>query len=119
MCFGSFPNPIGMLISTLSPGDEVIILKGEGYPMVQDETCTLIWKVDGFSALTVDGIALSCQNLSDLIVTGNKYETYKVSPEAMQIWGEIVAANKEAQDSDSEPEIQPRFMWENFDSEPE
>jgi len=113
MCGGgmSYPNPIGERISQLKPGDQVIILKGEGSPAAWEETCTIIWKVSGYSALTADGIAISCQNLSDLIITGNHFEPYPVSPEAMQIWDEILAAQKDAQDSDTKPDwsIPPAF----------
>ncbi len=117
MCYNfmSFPNPIGVRISELQPGDEVIILKGEGYPAVQKETCTVIWKVSGYSALTIDGIRLSCNSLTDLIVTGNQFETYQVSPEAIQIWGEVQARKLE-EETGKDPD------WSvpvNFRSEPE
>lgn len=117
MCLGmSYPNPIGERISQLKPGDEIIILEGEGFPPVSKETCTLIWKIDRYSALTTDGISLSCTNVSDLIVTGNSFQTYDVSPEAMLIWGNILAARKEAQD----PEFQPDWsVPDPFPAEPE
>ena len=42
MCCGgmNYPNPLGLRISELKPGDEVIILKGEGSPAVAEETTT-------------------------------------------------------------------------------
>jgi hypothetical protein len=117
-----------MLISSLTGGTEVIILKGEGSPPVQQETCTVIWKVNGFSALTAEGIALSCQNVSDLIVTGNKYETYHVTAEALQIWGAAYAAKKaeealEAAENNTEsPDPTRKFRggdWDKLAPEPE
>lgn len=105
MCCGGsdFPNRIGVLISTLSGGDEVIILKGQGTPEVKKDTLTLIWKVDKFSALTVDGISLTCQNAQNLMVTGNSFETYEVSAKALLIWGETIASEKKAK-SPAEPD---------------
>lgn len=105
MCCGnSFPNPIGVRISELKSGDEIIILKGEGSPPVAKETATIVWKVRGYSALTVSGVSISCTNLSDLIVTGRQFETYHVTAEALHIWGEILAAQKEALDRDADPD---------------
>lgn len=100
MCCGgmNYPNPLGVRISTLKPGDEIIILKGEGYPAVAKETATIVWKISGYSALTVSGVSISCMNLSDLIVTGHRFETYQVNAEAMRLWGEVLAHRKEAQD---------------------
>ena len=106
MCCGgmNYPNPLGIRISELKPGDEVIILKGEGSPAVSKETATVIWKVDGYSALATNGTSISCMTISDLIVTGNHFQTYDVSPEAKQIWDEILVAQKEALDVDREPD---------------
>ena len=114
MCCGSpYPNGIGARISALQSGDEIIILKGEGTPPVAVETVTIVWKVDGFSALTAGGTALNCQNLSDLIPTGRRFETYQVTAEALQIWGEILASQKEARDGDAKPDwsIPPDFGY--------
>ena len=99
MCCGgmNYPNPLGIRISELKPGDEVIILKGEGSPAVAEETTTIIWKVSGFSALTVSGVSISCMTISDLITTDHQFETYHVTSEALRIWGEVLAVRKETE----------------------
>lgn len=112
MCYGSlYPNGIGARINALKSGDEIIILKGEGTPPVAVETVTIVWKVDGFSALTAGGTALNCQNMSDVILTGRRFETYQVTAEALHLWGEIIASQKEARDGDTKPDwsIPPAF----------
>ncbi len=102
-CGGMYPNFLGILISQLKPGDQVIILKGEGYPPVQNETTDIIWKVDLFSALTAGGISLNCMTISDLPLTGTSFEEYLVSEEAKAIWKDIQAL-KDSEEPDSEPE---------------
>ena len=118
MCCGgmNYPNPLGLRISELKPGNEVIILKGEGSPAVPKETATVIWKVDGYSALATNGTAISCMTISDLITTGRQFETYHVSAEALHQWGEILAARKEALGLDLEPDWS---VPDPFVSEPE
>lgn len=113
MCCGSFPNAIGVKISGLKRGDEVIILKGEGTPPVQKETVAIIWQVDGHSALTTDGVALSCQDLSDLIVTGRTHPTFSGTAETLLFWNKVQIARRE---EGVEPDWSERGT---FPSEPE
>lgn len=79
---GMYPNSLGILISELKRGDEVIITKGEGYPPVPEETRDLILQVAGFSALTAGGVTLTCDTISQLVATGNNFEITKITPEA-------------------------------------
>lgn len=102
-CGGMYPNILGILISQLKPGDQVIILKGEGIPPVQKETTDIIWKVDLFSALTAGGISLSCKTISDLPLTGISFEEFLVSDQAKAIWKEI-QDNLDSEEPESEPE---------------
>lgn len=118
-CVNFYPNSLGIRISELKPGDEIIILKGEGNPPVPKETATIVWKVSGFSALTVNGVSISCVNLSDLIVTGRQFETYHVTSEALRIWGEVLAARKEAEAAEAADSVPDWSIPPAFGSEPE
>lgn len=91
-------------IAKLRPGDEILILKGEGYLPVPRETFAVIAFVDGGSAICNDGTSISENCVSDLIPTGRRYETYKVNGEAMRLWGLVIAARKEARDRDAKPD---------------
>jgi len=106
------PSPLDEKISLLAQGDEVIVLKGEGFPPVLKETATVVWQVDGTTALTASGTKLTSGNISDLIVTGRRFETYFVNAEALRIWGEIVAARKEALDLEPDWSVSPPFPTE-------
>ncbi len=108
------PYTLDKKISLLVPGDEVIVLKGEGFPPVPRETATVVWKVDGVTALTASGTILTSGNISDLIVTGRSFETYFVSAEALHTWGQMVAAQKEAKDGQ-----EPDWTAGTFPTEPE
>ena len=92
---GWMPNSLGILISELKRGDEVIITKGEGYPAVPEDTRAIILEVDGFSALTVAGTMISCPCISQLVVTGNNFEITEISPEAQAILKEIAVRKAE------------------------
>jgi hypothetical protein len=98
-----YPTDLGIRISELKPGDEVIILKGEGYPAATEETTDIIWQVDRFSAFTAKGFRLSCKTNSDLIVTGRHFEEFLASDIAKAIWKEIQEDLK-SEDPESEPE---------------
>jgi len=91
-------------IAQLRSGDEIIILKGEGYLPVFEETEAIIAFVDGGSAICNDGTCISENCISDLIPTGRRYETYKVNGEAMRLWGLVLAARKEALDRAEKPD---------------
>lgn len=98
MCFCDpkpYPTALGIKISKLKPGDEVIVLQGEGCPPVAKETLTIIAAVKNYSALTVEGTVLCGQSVSDLIVTGKNITTYELSPEAQAILAEIKACEAE------------------------
>jgi len=94
MCCGRFdrPNSLGILISELKRGDEVIITQGEGYPPVQKETRDLVLQVARFSALTAGGVTLTCDTISQLVATGNCYEITTITPEAREFLA-MAAAN--------------------------
>ncbi len=103
MCFGSLPNGAGVEISTLKVGDQIIVLAGDGSPEFERDRVDIVWKVDGFSALTAGGIALSCQNVSKIVLTGNHFDDFLASPEAKAIW----------------KSVQERPSLDSFESEPE
>ena len=96
-------NAIDLLISRLQPGDQVIILRGEGSPPVLEETTAIIWKVKDDVALTTGGIRLSRRTISDLILTNISIEEYLVSKEAQAIWN-IVHDFVNSEEPESEPE---------------
>jgi len=56
------PNPYGQVIAGLKPGQIIIIAQGYGFPKTENPTSAVIWMVDGMSALTTDGIGLSCHD---------------------------------------------------------
>lgn len=85
-------------IANLRPGDEILILKGEGYLPVLQETAAIIAFVDGGSAICHEGTVISENCISDLILTDRHHESYEVNMEAMRIWNQVLAARKEAQD---------------------
>ena len=87
MCCGGiyFPTNLGLGISNLTPGDEIIILKGEGYPAVDKETVAIVWIVAGFSALCNDGTAISCLSNTDITTTGRHFEQFEISEAAKQM----------------------------------
>lgn len=88
MCCGG-PNEIGFDIAQLKTGDQIIILAGEGDPVVERDKIDIVWKKSGFSALTAGGIEISCWTISKVVRTGHHFEDYLVSAEAKAIWREI------------------------------
>lgn len=109
MCFHSFPNPLGIAISQLQTGDEIIVLQGEGTPEAAEDTLCVVVAVSGFSALTSTGISISCMNISDLIVTGRHFDEYEISEAAAAILAEIEEKRRqEAMIND----------WEHFPEDP-
>lgn len=113
---GSTVSNLSKKISKLNRGDEIIVLRGEGYLPVSKDTTLIVAFVDGGSAICHEGTVISENCISDLIITGRRFETYRVNAEAMLIWGNILAARKEAQD----PEFQPDWsVPDPFPAEPE
>lgn len=54
MSFGALPDETGQVIADLKPGDEILI----NYLDKNRKPCqkvAVVWKVDGFSALTTNG----------------------------------------------------------------
>lgn len=94
----SIVSKLSKKISKLNRGDEIIVLKGEGYLPVFKDTALIVAFVDGGSAICHEGTVISENCISDLIVTGRRFETYPVNAEAMRLWGEVLAQRKEAQD---------------------
>ncbi|EKD52817.1 MAG: hypothetical protein ACD_61C00229G0001 [uncultured bacterium] len=97
-----FPTNLGVRISELRPGDEIIILKGEGYPAVAQETTTIVWILAGFSALCIDGTAISCLNVSDFIRTGRHFDRFEISEEAKQMEKEASERRREMEAEEAE-----------------
>jgi len=93
MCF-SYPNEIGMAISKLNVGDEVIFQEVVLQSEEDGDTITdIVVGVDGYSALTAGGHVLTC-HLKKLETTGKHLEPgqYQISPEAQAILDEIASA---------------------------
>ncbi len=90
MCFGIFPNPVDEDIAKLQVGDQIIVLAGEGYPEFERDRVDIIWKIDGFSALTAEGISINCHNISKVVRTGNYFDSFLASAEAKAIWQNIL-----------------------------
>jgi len=90
-----FPTELGIRISELKPGDEIIILKGEGYPAVEKETVATVWIVAGFSALCADGTTISCISISDFMLTGEHHDEFEVSEAAKQMEAEAAIRRAE------------------------
>lgn len=80
-----FPTDLGIRIGELKSGDEIIILKGEGYPAVDKETMTIVWIVAGYSALCADGTTISCLTISDFIPTDRHHDNFVISDAARQM----------------------------------
>lgn len=95
---GSIVSNLSKKISKLNRGDEIVVLKGEGYLPVFRETTLIVAFVDGGSAICHEGTVISENCISDLIITGRRFETYSVNAEAMRLWGEVLVHRKEAQD---------------------
>lgn len=117
-------SPIDTLLSTLQPGDEVIVLKGEGFPPATKETTTIVWQIYGSVVVTNDGITLKSNNLTDLILTGRRFETFQTTHDAFHVVGKIVAELKEAESAAKLTGTDPTKKyrggdWENFEKEPE
>lgn len=85
MHYGAYPSQLDIRIGKLKPGDEIIILQGEGYLPVSEETVAIVWKVDHYSAICADGTAISGNCISDFIVTGRHLEDYGISNAARLI----------------------------------
>jgi hypothetical protein len=116
-------SPIDTLLSQLLSGEEVVILKGEGFPPVLKETTAIVWQIYGSTVVTSDGITLKSSNLTDLIRTGRRFETFQTTHEAFQVVGKIVAELKEAETA-AEKNVDPTKKyrggdWETFEKEPE
>ena len=95
MCMCGGPTPLGIFISQLQPGEQVIILKGEGNPPVPEETVDVICQVERFSALTAGGIRLNCLANSDIISTGTHVTNFEVSDSAKEIVNKAALDNFE------------------------
>lgn len=115
-CGGSLLTELGIKISRLDKGTEIIILAGEGMPPVLKDTVDIIWIVADYSALTAGGIRLNCIVNSDLILTERHFDRFPVSEAAKQMSAEAEARRLE-QDmlfAENEPDwsIPPAFVTE-------
>jgi len=79
------PNEVSSRISKLRPGDEIIILKGEGYPAVLMETVAIVWIVEEYRAICNDGTTITGFDNSDILTTGNYYLKFEVTEAAKLI----------------------------------
>jgi len=87
-CDGScnpFPAAGSEIFSELQVGDEIELEAGRGYPAANTETTKIIADVNGFSALTADGIRLACQDGMGITKTGNHFDQVDISPAAQQL----------------------------------
>ncbi|KKT42380.1 MAG: hypothetical protein UW64_C0005G0026 [Microgenomates group bacterium GW2011_GWC1_44_37] len=92
MCAGNyFSSNLGIIISQMTPGTEVIILAGEGIPAVEKETVDIILVVTDIYALTAGGIRLSPMANSDIIFTERHFDKFPICDKARQIQAEVQA----------------------------
>lgn len=80
-----FPAPGSEIFSELKTGDEVKIKAGHGYPPIETDAIKIIADVEGFSALTTDGIALCCEDAQSMTKTGNHFDNIEISPAAQKM----------------------------------
>ncbi|KKT32286.1 MAG: hypothetical protein UW19_C0025G0006 [Candidatus Moranbacteria bacterium GW2011_GWF2_44_10] len=106
MCCGGsmYPNRLGVRISQLKVGEQIIVLAGEGYPSFERDRVDIVCSVDGYSALTAQhAIAINCNNISAVIPTGNHFDDFLISPEAKEIL-KAIKSDSDQESFDSEPE---------------
>lgn len=90
MCMGSgSPGISGGIIASLKGGDEIIVREGFGFPKAEEDTKQIIAFVQGFSALTTDGVRLNCKDGMGISPTGNHVDNFQLSEEACRIIEEI------------------------------
>lgn len=98
MGFSPLMIPNIEVFERLEKGTEIVLLPGAGYPS-DDEFARIlvILEVSQFSALTVDGTKIGCQDAPKIFLTGNMHENVLPSPEAQAILDEV-QARREAED---------------------
>ncbi len=94
--FGSLPNSLGLLISSLQKGDEIIItnLDSEDHGLPEID---VILEVDGFSALTAKGSILTCHSNIQIETTGKQLADgeYEITEKAQEIQADIARRRAE------------------------
>lgn len=80
-----------MLIPTLKLGDEVMIGANAGYPAKETPHTDIILSVSGFSAITADGVLLSCDDDSLVTKTGRQFAwgEFRLSDEVHAVLHEL------------------------------
>jgi len=84
----TFPLPGGYTIADLKEGQEIRIAPGCGHPNSDKERVAIVAHVDGYSALTADGIMLSCCDGDGVTLTGKEYPDFELDENAKRILGE-------------------------------
>ena len=74
-----------MIMASLEPGDEIIINAGFGSPETEKQAIDIIANVNGFSALTAQGIKIICKDARGIIKTGKHFDVFEISPKAKKI----------------------------------
>lgn len=88
MCFAHYPTPGANIFSELERGSIVVLLRGAGYPPVEEaSTSEVILAVDKFSALTNTGRLLACTDAGLIDVTGDHLAEgeYEITPRAQEL----------------------------------
>lgn len=94
-------NPVEILLADLKPGDEIIVTISKKDLPVR----TVVAYAENLSVLTSDGLAFG-PNVRELVVTGNHFETYEITPEVQAILDD----KRDAHVSDS--------YWDNLGPDP-
>ena len=88
-CLGSYPSDYGHIIAGLCRGEEIIIAASYGFPASQEDRREVVVDVEGWSALTNQGTALSCTDGVGVSRTGGRVQRIEFSDEARRILTEL------------------------------
>ena len=113
MCFGGY-NPFMGVVSSLRPGDEVIVsgLDHEGNEHHDEKL--VIYQISGFSFLSTTGYGFGAGTIWSLDVTGKHFDNPTPSEKALRVLAEI-----ESRRLAEERGLIETGELQNFDSEPE
>jgi len=92
---GPFPAAGAEIFLELLVGDEIKVEAGHGFPPLESEMTKVLADVNGFSALTTDGVRLACQDAPGITKTGQHFDQIEISPAAQKILNEIKQAQEE------------------------
>ena len=86
MGFSPWSIPNIEIFEKLEKGTEIVLLPGAGYPSNDEFARVLIvLEVDQFSALTIDGTKIGCQDAPKIYLTGTMHENVQPSSRAQEI----------------------------------